>query len=326
MQVIGAVQRAARPEHRRHVRRRHHAGRAAQALEGRTARCPTTWNTAFPAWATRSPAAMGIKMAEPERDVICMLGDGSYMMANSELATAVMMGIKIHRRGHRQSRLRLHQPAADGDRRGRVQQPAGPRRTTRPVARSTSPPMPPRWAPTRVKVGSHRRARRRRWRDAREPTGPSRHRHRHRSLSLDRSGRRIGGMWRCRRSRTARRFARPARPTRTERQAKRSRLRARDSHEREDRHLPDCLAERRPAGPDRRLIRWSRRCGRRARSAISGSSAAGGCRLTPKGCGAYLETYDIALCGGWCSGNLLVNDCRDRNARQCASRSSSSWR
>ena len=23
---------------------------------------------------------------------------------------------------------------------------------------------------------------------------------------------------------------------------------------------------------------------------------------------AYLETYDIALCGGWCSGNLLVND------------------
>ena len=39
--------------------------------------------------------AMGIKMAEPERDVVCMLGDGSYMMANSELATAVMMGIKI---------------------------------------------------------------------------------------------------------------------------------------------------------------------------------------------------------------------------------------
>ncbi len=37
--------------------------------------------------------AMGIKMARPEADVICMLGDGSYMMANSELATAVMMGI-----------------------------------------------------------------------------------------------------------------------------------------------------------------------------------------------------------------------------------------
>lgn len=37
--------------------------------------------------------AMGIKMALPDRDVICMIGDGSYMMANSELATAVMMGI-----------------------------------------------------------------------------------------------------------------------------------------------------------------------------------------------------------------------------------------
>ncbi|WP_171175472.1 3D-(3,5/4)-trihydroxycyclohexane-1,2-dione acylhydrolase (decyclizing) [Ruegeria sp. HKCCD8929] len=39
--------------------------------------------------------AMGIKMAEPDRDVVCMIGDGSYMMANSELATAVMMGVKI---------------------------------------------------------------------------------------------------------------------------------------------------------------------------------------------------------------------------------------
>lgn len=37
--------------------------------------------------------AMGIKMAAPDRDVVCMVGDGSYMMANSELATAVMMGI-----------------------------------------------------------------------------------------------------------------------------------------------------------------------------------------------------------------------------------------
>ncbi|UES38822.1 3D-(3,5/4)-trihydroxycyclohexane-1,2-dione acylhydrolase (decyclizing) [Roseibium aggregatum] len=34
--------------------------------------------------------AMGIKLAQPERDVVCFVGDGSYMMANSELATAVM--------------------------------------------------------------------------------------------------------------------------------------------------------------------------------------------------------------------------------------------
>jgi 3D-(3,5/4)-trihydroxycyclohexane-1,2-dione acylhydrolase (decyclizing) len=38
---------------------------------------------------------LGIKMAEPDRDVIVMVGDGSYMMANSELATAVMLGQKI---------------------------------------------------------------------------------------------------------------------------------------------------------------------------------------------------------------------------------------
>jgi 3D-(3,5/4)-trihydroxycyclohexane-1,2-dione acylhydrolase (decyclizing) len=37
--------------------------------------------------------AMGIKMARPEADVICFAGDGSYMMANSEMATAAMMGI-----------------------------------------------------------------------------------------------------------------------------------------------------------------------------------------------------------------------------------------
>lgn len=37
--------------------------------------------------------ALGIKMADPSKHVICMVGDGSYMMMNSELATAVMMGI-----------------------------------------------------------------------------------------------------------------------------------------------------------------------------------------------------------------------------------------
>ncbi|TGD66051.1 3D-(3,5/4)-trihydroxycyclohexane-1,2-dione acylhydrolase (decyclizing) [Tabrizicola sp. WMC-M-20] len=37
--------------------------------------------------------AIGIKMAQPERDVICMVGDGSYMMMNSEMATAAMMGV-----------------------------------------------------------------------------------------------------------------------------------------------------------------------------------------------------------------------------------------
>ena len=37
--------------------------------------------------------AMGLKLAQPEREVLCFVGDGSYMMANSELATAVMRRI-----------------------------------------------------------------------------------------------------------------------------------------------------------------------------------------------------------------------------------------
>jgi 3D-(3,5/4)-trihydroxycyclohexane-1,2-dione acylhydrolase (decyclizing) len=36
---------------------------------------------------------MGLKLARPEREVLCFVGDGSYMMANSELATAVMRRI-----------------------------------------------------------------------------------------------------------------------------------------------------------------------------------------------------------------------------------------
>ncbi len=39
--------------------------------------------------------ALGVKMARPEREVVVMVGDGSYMMANSELATSVMLGQKI---------------------------------------------------------------------------------------------------------------------------------------------------------------------------------------------------------------------------------------
>ncbi len=40
-------------------------------------------------------AGLGVKMAHPHREVVVMLGDGSYMMANSELATSVMLGLKI---------------------------------------------------------------------------------------------------------------------------------------------------------------------------------------------------------------------------------------
>jgi 3D-(3,5/4)-trihydroxycyclohexane-1,2-dione acylhydrolase (decyclizing) len=38
---------------------------------------------------------LGVKMADPARDVYVMVGDGSYLMLNSELATSVMLGAKI---------------------------------------------------------------------------------------------------------------------------------------------------------------------------------------------------------------------------------------
>jgi 3D-(3,5/4)-trihydroxycyclohexane-1,2-dione acylhydrolase (decyclizing) len=38
---------------------------------------------------------LGVKLAKPDDDVIVMLGDGSYMMLNSEIATSVMLGAKL---------------------------------------------------------------------------------------------------------------------------------------------------------------------------------------------------------------------------------------
>jgi 3D-(3,5/4)-trihydroxycyclohexane-1,2-dione acylhydrolase (decyclizing) len=38
---------------------------------------------------------LGVKMAKPDQDVVVMLGDGSYLMLNSEIATSVMLGLKL---------------------------------------------------------------------------------------------------------------------------------------------------------------------------------------------------------------------------------------
>ncbi len=38
---------------------------------------------------------LGVKMADPARDVFVMVGDGSYLMMNSEIATSVMLGFKL---------------------------------------------------------------------------------------------------------------------------------------------------------------------------------------------------------------------------------------
>ena len=38
---------------------------------------------------------LGVKLAAPDREVVVMVGDGSYLMMNSELATSVMLGLKL---------------------------------------------------------------------------------------------------------------------------------------------------------------------------------------------------------------------------------------
>ncbi|MGL5008532.1 MAG: 3D-(3,5/4)-trihydroxycyclohexane-1,2-dione acylhydrolase (decyclizing), partial [Paracoccaceae bacterium] len=94
MQVVGAVQRSAGPDTVVMC--------AAGTMPGELhklwkATRPMSYHMeyGFSCMGYEIAGAIGIKMAEPGRDVICMLGDGSYMMANSELATACMMGIKF---------------------------------------------------------------------------------------------------------------------------------------------------------------------------------------------------------------------------------------
>jgi len=41
------------------------------------------------------PAGIGVKMAEPNREVVVAIGDGSYLMLNSEIVTAVAEGLAI---------------------------------------------------------------------------------------------------------------------------------------------------------------------------------------------------------------------------------------
>jgi 3D-(3,5/4)-trihydroxycyclohexane-1,2-dione acylhydrolase (decyclizing) len=38
---------------------------------------------------------LGVKLAQPQREVVVMLGDGSYLMLNSEIATSVALGLKL---------------------------------------------------------------------------------------------------------------------------------------------------------------------------------------------------------------------------------------
>jgi len=41
------------------------------------------------------PGGLGVKLAEPEREVVVMVGDGSYLMMNSEIVTAIGEGVRL---------------------------------------------------------------------------------------------------------------------------------------------------------------------------------------------------------------------------------------
>ena len=41
------------------------------------------------------PAGLGVRLADPDREVVVMVGDGSYLMLNSEIVTAVAEGLPI---------------------------------------------------------------------------------------------------------------------------------------------------------------------------------------------------------------------------------------
>jgi 3D-(3,5/4)-trihydroxycyclohexane-1,2-dione acylhydrolase (decyclizing) len=93
-QVIGAVQRRAEP-----------SDVVVCAAGGLPGELHKLWNSTAPlgyhseyGYSTMGyeiAGALGVKMADPSREVFVMLGDGSYLMMNSEIATSVMLGLKL---------------------------------------------------------------------------------------------------------------------------------------------------------------------------------------------------------------------------------------
>ncbi|MUZ75421.1 3D-(3,5/4)-trihydroxycyclohexane-1,2-dione acylhydrolase (decyclizing) [Agrobacterium vitis] len=90
-QVIGAVQRVAGPQTVAMCA----AGTMPGALQilWRSAAGGYHMEYGYSCMGYEVAGAFGIKLAAPEKEVVCFVGDGSYMMANSELATAVMMRV-----------------------------------------------------------------------------------------------------------------------------------------------------------------------------------------------------------------------------------------
>ncbi len=93
-QVIGAVQRVGRP-----------SDVVVCAAGGLPGELHKLWKTGdalgyhleygYSCMGYEIAGGLGVKMALPDREVIVMVGDGSYLMLNSEIATSVMLGLKL---------------------------------------------------------------------------------------------------------------------------------------------------------------------------------------------------------------------------------------
>ena len=93
-QVIGAVQRAMGPD-----------ATVLNAAGGLPGEMHKLWQAGkpgsyhaeygFSTMGYEIAGGLGAKMARPQDEVVVMLGDGSYMMLNSEIATSVMLGLKL---------------------------------------------------------------------------------------------------------------------------------------------------------------------------------------------------------------------------------------
>jgi 3D-(3,5/4)-trihydroxycyclohexane-1,2-dione acylhydrolase (decyclizing) len=93
-EVIGAVQRAGRP-----------GDIVVCAAGGLPGELHKLWQAAEPGgyhleygyscMGYEIAGGLGVKLARPDREVVVLVGDGSYLMLNSEIATSVMLGLKL---------------------------------------------------------------------------------------------------------------------------------------------------------------------------------------------------------------------------------------
>ena len=96
-EVIGAVQRSAENSSTRDI--------VVCAAGGLPGELHKLWRTSVPGgyhleygyscMGYEIAGGLGVKMAHPDREVIVIVGDGSYLMMNSEIATSVMLGLKL---------------------------------------------------------------------------------------------------------------------------------------------------------------------------------------------------------------------------------------